>query len=104
MSGQNSLKQVPGLDLCAAFLAFSPRQAGGQSVGAPGAEKEFYSATTLQRRTRRSVRLHPNHGACMGDKNPKSKDKNKKQGDAQKKGEKAAHDKKQAPPSQSGKK
>ncbi len=40
----------------------------------------------------------------MGDKNPKSKDKNKKQGDAQKKGEKAAHDKKQAPPSQSGKK
>lgn len=34
----------------------------------------------------------------MGDKSPKSKDKNKKQGDAQKKSDKAAHDRKQAPP------
>jgi hypothetical protein len=34
----------------------------------------------------------------MGDKNPKSKDKNKKQDDASKKANKDAHDKKQAPP------
>ncbi len=34
----------------------------------------------------------------MGDKSPKSKDKNKKQGDAQKKNDKAAHDKKQTAP------
>ncbi len=34
----------------------------------------------------------------MGDKNPKSKDKNKKQDDATKKASKDAHDKKQAPP------
>ncbi|MDP2343513.1 MAG: hypothetical protein Q8O67_21315 [Deltaproteobacteria bacterium] len=33
----------------------------------------------------------------MGDKSPKSKDKNKKQGDAQKSSDKAAHDKKQTP-------
>lgn len=34
----------------------------------------------------------------MGDKNPKSKDKNKKQDDAKHKASKDAHDKKQAPP------
>jgi hypothetical protein len=34
----------------------------------------------------------------MGDKSPKSKDKSKKQNDTQKKGAKAAHDMKQAPP------
>jgi hypothetical protein len=34
----------------------------------------------------------------MGDKSPKSKAKNKKQGSDQKKEQKAAHDKKQAPP------
>ena len=36
----------------------------------------------------------------MGDKRPKSKDKNKKQDDATKKASKDAHDKKQAPPPQ----
>ena len=36
----------------------------------------------------------------MGDKNPKSKDKNKKQDEAGKKANKDAHDKKQAPPPQ----
>lgn len=40
----------------------------------------------------------------MGDKSPKSKDKSKKQGDLKKKADKAAHDKKQAPPPQTGKK
>ena len=40
----------------------------------------------------------------MGDKNPKSKDKNKKQNDAQKTSDKAAHDKKQAPPAAPAKK
>jgi hypothetical protein len=40
----------------------------------------------------------------MGDKSPKSKDKNKKQNDSQKKNDKAAHDKKQAPPAPAGKK
>lgn len=35
----------------------------------------------------------------MGDKNPKSKDKAKKQDTLQKQSDKAAHDKKQAPPS-----
>ena len=40
----------------------------------------------------------------MGDKSPKSKDKNKKQSDAQKKSDKAAHDKKQAPPAVPAKK
>ena len=34
----------------------------------------------------------------MGDKNPKSKDKAKKQDDSRKKDEKAAHDRKQTPP------
>ena len=34
----------------------------------------------------------------MGDKSPKSKDKNKKQVDSQKKDDKASHDRKQAPP------
>jgi hypothetical protein len=37
----------------------------------------------------------------MGDKSPKSKAKTKQQGKDQKKQEKAAHDKKQAPPPQS---
>lgn len=40
----------------------------------------------------------------MGDKSPKSKDKNKKQNDSQKKNDKAAHDKKQAPAATPGKK
>ncbi len=42
--------------------------------------------------------VHPNTAVHMGDKNPKSKDKNKKQDDASKKANKDAHDKKQAPP------
>jgi hypothetical protein len=40
----------------------------------------------------------------MGDKSPKSKDKNKKQDTAQKKNDKSAHDAKQAPKAVPGKK
>ena len=45
-------------------------------------------------------RFTPTMAVTMGDKNPKSKDKNKKQDDATKKASKDAHDKKQAPPPQ----
>jgi hypothetical protein len=40
----------------------------------------------------------------MGDKNPKQKERAKQQSTDQKQKDKAAHDKKQAPPAQTGKK
>ena len=43
-------------------------------------------------------RSTPERGHIMGDKSPKSKDKNKKQTDTQKKDVKTAHALKQAPP------